>query len=177
MYQCVLMFLVDLAIIVLPMPSIWKLQMPLRRRLSISGLFALGILSCVAALARLPTLAYQNNSTDYTYSIAKSLIWMVVEYNIGLIVGSLPTLRKLGVFRRIFGTAQGESSGFREAYPGAAIRGGSDQRGYQLQSSAWTSRGNGGSAKPNTISKTVEISRSESCERIIETPATYGGRL
>lgn len=42
MYQCVLMFLVDAAIIVLPMPSIWKLQMPLKRRFSISALFGLG---------------------------------------------------------------------------------------------------------------------------------------
>lgn len=42
MYQGVVMFLVDVAIIILPMPSIWTLQMPIRRRLSISALFALG---------------------------------------------------------------------------------------------------------------------------------------
>lgn len=41
-YQGVLMFVVDVVIIVLPMPSIWKLQMPVKRRASISALFALG---------------------------------------------------------------------------------------------------------------------------------------
>ncbi|KAJ5698964.1 hypothetical protein N7462_000969 [Penicillium macrosclerotiorum] len=173
MYQCVLMFMVDVAIIVLPMPSVWKLQMPLKRRLSISALFGLGILSCAAALARLPTLAYQNNTTDYTYSIAKSLLWMLVEYNIGLMVGSLPTLRKLTVLQRIFGTTQ-KSYGYSEGYSGAGIGANPDERSYQLENSVWTSR-NAGSTKPNAIHKTVEISRSESCERIIETP--YGARL
>lgn len=87
MYQGVLMFLVDLTIIALPMPSIWKLQMPLRRKIVIAGLFSLGVLSlrirhvrwpgvlmilligilaCIAALIRLPTLVYQNDATDYT---------------------------------------------------------------------------------------------------------------
>ncbi|KAH8425279.1 uncharacterized protein LDX57_003036 [Aspergillus melleus] len=42
MYQGVLMFAVDLAIFALPIPTIWKLQMPLQRRLTIIGLFGLG---------------------------------------------------------------------------------------------------------------------------------------
>lgn len=42
MYQGVLMFLVDVVIIILPMPTIWKLQMPVRRRQVIAGIFALG---------------------------------------------------------------------------------------------------------------------------------------
>lgn len=42
LYQAVLMFVIDVVIIVLPMPTIWKLQMPLQRRLSIIALFALG---------------------------------------------------------------------------------------------------------------------------------------
>ena len=87
MYQAVLMFVLDMVIICLPMPSIWRLQMPVRRRASITVLFALGelkttmfldisgrfsfvygagILSCVAALIRLPTLVFQNDGGDYT---------------------------------------------------------------------------------------------------------------
>jgi len=88
MYQGVTMLLIDVAIILLPTPSTWSLQMPLRHRVSTTALFALGMylissknvwiilgqivirdigtLSCVAALARLPTLVFQNNTTDYT---------------------------------------------------------------------------------------------------------------
>lgn len=42
MYQGVLMFLIDIVIITMPIPSIWKLQMPLRNRLVLIGLFSLG---------------------------------------------------------------------------------------------------------------------------------------
>lgn len=42
MYQGVLMFVIDIVIITMPIPTIWKLQMPIQRRLSIIGLFSLG---------------------------------------------------------------------------------------------------------------------------------------
>ncbi|BDD59064.1 hypothetical protein MAP00_004302 [Monascus purpureus] len=95
MYQGVLMFLVDVVIIILPMPSIWQLQMPTRKRILIVSMFCPGGLACIAALIRLPTLVYQKDPSDYTYKAAKSLIWMNVEFNIGLIIGSIPTLYRL----------------------------------------------------------------------------------
>lgn len=42
MYQGVIMFVVDVIIIVLPMPSIWSLQMPLKKRLLVLFLFSFG---------------------------------------------------------------------------------------------------------------------------------------
>ncbi|KAJ5091768.1 hypothetical protein NUU61_006638 [Penicillium alfredii] len=42
MYQGVVMFAVDIVIFLMPIPTIWKLQMPIQRRLSIIGLFSLG---------------------------------------------------------------------------------------------------------------------------------------
>ncbi|KAI9045134.1 uncharacterized protein KD926_009548 [Aspergillus affinis] len=107
MYQGVLMFAVDLAIFALPIPTIWKLQMPLKRRLTIIGLFALGLVACVAGLARLPTLVYQKDDTDFTYSGATPLIWMNVEFGLALTTGSLPSLRIL--LRRIPGFSSDKS--------------------------------------------------------------------
>lgn len=43
MYQGVFMFLCDFIILVLPMPSIWALQVPLRKRLLLASLFSFGI--------------------------------------------------------------------------------------------------------------------------------------
>lgn len=99
---------------------------------------------------------------------------MVVEFNIGLVVGSLPTLRKLAAFQRIFGTTQ-RSNAVSDGHSGPGIQSSFGQRGYPLQNTVWSSGGNTGSPKPNTIHKTLEISRSESCERILETPD--GSRL
>lgn len=91
---------------------------------------------------------------------------MVVEYNIGLIVGSLPTLRKLGVFRRILDSSQrslpptgGRSSGI--------IYGHNSQGSYPLQKAGRNSRSLG---KSNIGEGTVVVLRSESSERIIGDP-------
>ncbi|RAH56553.1 hypothetical protein BO85DRAFT_469761 [Aspergillus piperis CBS 112811] len=101
LYQAILMLLFDVSIITLPMPTIWKLQMPIQRRLFIIGLFCLdmlideGFVACSAGLARIPLLDFQVNSTDYTYVGAVPLILMNVKYALGLITGSLPSLRVL----------------------------------------------------------------------------------
>ena len=46
LYQGVLMFLADVVIIILPMPALWTLQLPLKRRLILVGLFSFGTQLC-----------------------------------------------------------------------------------------------------------------------------------
>ncbi|PYH93959.1 hypothetical protein BO71DRAFT_484190 [Aspergillus ellipticus CBS 707.79] len=95
LYQAILMLLFDIMIIGLLIPTIWQLQMPVQRRLFVIGLFAIGFVACAAGLARIPLLGFQENSTDYTYVGAIPLILMNLEYALGLITGSLPSLRVL----------------------------------------------------------------------------------
>ncbi|PYI29207.1 hypothetical protein BP00DRAFT_349252 [Aspergillus indologenus CBS 114.80] len=111
LYQAILMLLFDLMIIGLPMPTIWRLQMPIQRRLFIIGIFCLGLVACAAGLARIPLLGFQENSTDYTYVGAVPLILMNLEYALGLISGSLPSLRVLVRF------IPGLNSSKRSTYP------------------------------------------------------------
>lgn len=48
MYQGVLMFVIDIVIFAMPIPTIWNLQMPIQRRLVIVGVFGIGkFLSCI----------------------------------------------------------------------------------------------------------------------------------
>ncbi|OJI96571.1 hypothetical protein ASPVEDRAFT_23577 [Aspergillus versicolor CBS 583.65] len=95
MTQGVIMFFLDALILSLPIRPVWKLQMPVKKRLMILGLFAIGFLACIAALVRFSTLSYTQDSTNFTKSASTSLIWMVVEFNLGLMSGSLSSLRKL----------------------------------------------------------------------------------
>ncbi|GKZ54449.1 hypothetical protein AnigIFM49718_009855 [Aspergillus niger] len=83
------------------------------------------ILSC-AGLARIPLLDFQVNSTDYTYVGAVPLILMNVEYALGLITGSLPSLRVL--LRNI----PGLNSSRKSTDPGRDWRNGPDHSGYHL---------------------------------------------
>ncbi|RAH39943.1 uncharacterized protein BO95DRAFT_488829 [Aspergillus brunneoviolaceus CBS 621.78] len=70
-----------------------------------------GLVACAAGLARIPLLGFQDNSTDYTYVGAVPLILMNLEYALGLITGSLPSLRVLVRFM------PGLNSSKRSTYP------------------------------------------------------------
>ncbi|KIA75463.1 hypothetical protein HK57_00046 [Aspergillus ustus] len=132
MYQGVLMFVCDVVIIVLPMPAIWKLQMALRKRLLVLFMFSFGFVACVAALVRFSTLVYTKDTTDMTYSAALSLIWMEIEFNFGLLAGSLSSIRQLFKIKSIFSS--------KERY-------GSSSRGYELHASARNGNNNSNSNK------------------------------
>jgi hypothetical protein len=45
MYQGVIMFVCDVIIIILPMPSIWALQLPMKKRFLLLGMFSFGMYS------------------------------------------------------------------------------------------------------------------------------------
>lgn len=140
-----------------------------------------GTLACIAALVRLPTLKYQNDSTDYTcrlsflYSIgvlkcsakfnletdsaSKSMIWMNVEFNLGLIVGSLPSLAKLPVLNSLLSpnSSQGLSGSFANNALSSGSRG---QGGHPLHLATWEQK----------FLKRESRTGNESCERMIKTP-------
>ncbi|KAL2842172.1 hypothetical protein BJY01DRAFT_256822 [Aspergillus pseudoustus] len=134
MYQGVLMFVCDVVIIVLPMPAIWKLQMALRKRLLVLFMFSFGVVACVAALVRFSTLVYTKDTTDMTYSAALSLIWMEIEFNFGLLAGSLSSIRQLFKIKSIFSS--------KERY-------GSSSRGYELHGGGTGGGGGSASARHN----------------------------
>ncbi|KAI5778019.1 hypothetical protein EDC01DRAFT_719575 [Geopyxis carbonaria] len=110
MSQGVIMFVTDCIILILPMSSLWRLNQPLRKRLQVMILFSLGFVACAASLVRFTTLVYTKDQTDFTYSSAASLVWMNVEFNLGLVAGSLPSLRLLPGVRMLFSSWKGRST-------------------------------------------------------------------
>ncbi|KAJ5090285.1 hypothetical protein N7532_008969 [Penicillium argentinense] len=162
MYQGVLMFFIDIAIITMPIPTIWKLQMPIQRRLSIIGVFSLGLVACAVGLARLPTLVYQKNITDFTYAGATPLIWLNMEFGLALVTGSLPSMRVLLRSLPGFGSANKTSSKTRSQEWSSN----NDQAKYPLgNQNRWSKKPLG----RNINLETFESLASESQERIVHT--------
>ncbi|EAU29288.1 predicted protein [Aspergillus terreus NIH2624] len=156
MYQGVVMFVCDVIIVGLPILPIWGLQMPVKRRLSVVFLFSFGILASAAALVRFSTLAYTKDSVDITYSASTSLIWMEIEFNIGLLAGSLSSVRQLFKIRSIF------SSHERSTGPDSKLASGN----YELRKKApWKDRGIMKTSELHT--RVDELVRPESQERIV----------
>lgn len=87
---------INLAIIILPMPTIWGLHMPIRRRLLVMGVFAIGLIPCASLIARLVLFASAAEfSSDPTWWISKTENWVLAEYSSGLICASLIHLKPI----------------------------------------------------------------------------------
>ncbi|KAJ5971293.1 uncharacterized protein N7479_001211 [Penicillium vulpinum] len=105
LYQAVLIFVCDVIILLAPMAILCRLQMPTRKIIALVAIFGSGIIACISPVVRFSTLDYlRNGTTDLTYDSASSLYWMAIEFNLGLVAGSLSSLRPLPLFCR-FGSS------------------------------------------------------------------------
>ncbi|KAH8129490.1 hypothetical protein ACSS6W_009973 [Trichoderma asperelloides] len=86
--------LMDVIVLVLPIPVILKLQMNRRAKLSVLAVFVLGAFVCITSIERLISLNF--NATfilDFTWATGTSVIWTQVESTVGVICACAPSLR------------------------------------------------------------------------------------
>lgn len=84
--------LVDLVVIFLPLPPIWKLQASNTRKWALSLLFGIGISALVASCIRLSV--YMNHTAQYLAPSYTNIMvmWIVIEPSIYLIAACLPAM-------------------------------------------------------------------------------------
>ncbi|KAH3910065.1 hypothetical protein HBI56_127970 [Parastagonospora nodorum] len=99
----------DLCILILPLPCIWALKLPSARKAQVFGVFLLGGFALSAATVRMVICIKQNTPSNAVreelimgmpiYDIvgitSHGLFWTVVEVNVALIACCLPTLRPI----------------------------------------------------------------------------------
>lgn len=134
MYQAVLLFACDIVIFLLPFPALMKLNMRSSKKTALLLVFGSGLVACIAPAIRFESIQfYKSGSSDTTcklaaisfspefnqllmrqcYSLdagAESLYWMAIEYNLGLVAGSLTGLRPLISRLGVLGSSKGNSS-------------------------------------------------------------------
>ncbi|KAI0439389.1 hypothetical protein F4803DRAFT_46883 [Xylaria telfairii] len=94
-------FIIDVMILVLPQRVIWKLRMSTMKRLGLSFVFAVGILTCVSALVRLIFTITSLHADDITYAYSAVGLWTVAEITCGFIVFSvIATSKSFASFKR-----------------------------------------------------------------------------
>jgi hypothetical protein len=88
--------LTDFIIMFMPVPMIWSLQMAVKKKLAITGMFTVGLFVVGAGIARLYVYlitSYEKESNpDFIADFTLFLLWSDIEANVAVVSASLPTL-------------------------------------------------------------------------------------
>ncbi|RDW56811.1 hypothetical protein BP5796_12878 [Coleophoma crateriformis] len=84
----------DLVILVLPMPILYKSNIPSNQKAALMFVFALGGFVMITSIFRMQTIDLSSTSPDTTYEITSSL-WTIVEENVGIICACLPMCKHI----------------------------------------------------------------------------------
>ncbi|AEO68745.1 uncharacterized protein THITE_2118352 [Thermothielavioides terrestris NRRL 8126] len=91
--QAVLNITTDGVIIFLPIPTIHSLHMPLKQRITVGGILALGSAACIASIVRVAYVRAMVNNPDVTFTQCSAAVWSLLEMNLGILCNSLAALK------------------------------------------------------------------------------------
>ncbi|KAF2002055.1 hypothetical protein P154DRAFT_431759 [Amniculicola lignicola CBS 123094] len=94
----------------LPIPLIWQLQLNTRTKISLIAVLSLGWFACAAAIIKAVQQWNVLNDPDWTVHSSFN-VWNYIEFTIGIIAASLPSLKPL--FNWFLQTARAITSGGR----------------------------------------------------------------
>jgi hypothetical protein len=86
----------DIMILLLPMPLVWKLEVPVTQKVALVAVFTVGIFAVFTSCMRVTTLDLFATSPDNTYNI-ENVMWTIIEPNVAVVCSCLPILRPLVV--------------------------------------------------------------------------------
>ncbi|KAK4159494.1 hypothetical protein QBC43DRAFT_221924, partial [Cladorrhinum sp. PSN259] len=95
-----LSILEDVAILLLPVPQVWRLQIDRRRRLAVLAVFSIGSFACFTSMIRMKYVVQYSATFDATWDNVDIVIWSAIEQFSAMFCGSLPPLRLLLVNAR-----------------------------------------------------------------------------
>ncbi|KAH7094508.1 hypothetical protein FB567DRAFT_484751 [Paraphoma chrysanthemicola] len=99
----------DVLLIAIPVPTIWGLQMPMKQKVGLTIMFAVGsIRTIVTSIVRLVVLIPALTSMDQPWVIGVGTLWIFIEANLLVICACLPTLRRF--FKHVAPRFIGEDS-------------------------------------------------------------------
>ncbi|KAL3440935.1 hypothetical protein BJX65DRAFT_314333 [Aspergillus insuetus] len=99
---------INLAILILPIRPLLRLELPLANRLALLAIFSMGIVTMIFAGIRLNAVLHLD-FTDFPYGVRMSHIWTISENAVALIVSSSIYLRPM--FDRAFALRNRSTAG------------------------------------------------------------------
>ncbi|KAH6658352.1 hypothetical protein BKA67DRAFT_656549 [Truncatella angustata] len=93
MLQAIAGGVTDLLLMVQPIPTVLRLHMSKKHKAALVAWFGIGIITLAAAVMRLVSLLSMIDSPDVPWTMADAMLWLVVESNLIVLCGCLPTFR------------------------------------------------------------------------------------
>ncbi|KAH7159466.1 hypothetical protein B0J13DRAFT_670219 [Dactylonectria estremocensis] len=89
-------FLMDIAILILPVLEVFRLRLRLGQKLAISALFVIGTIVCLASVGAIyEALSYDPKSTQMPHDYGMYCVWGSVELNMAIVSACFPLLRPI----------------------------------------------------------------------------------
>jgi hypothetical protein len=85
----------DVIILVLPIRTIWNLNMSRRKKIAVSGVLGFGASSVVVAACRFIILAELGYTQDPSYVLGKMVIVAAIEIQLAIVAVNLPAMKSL----------------------------------------------------------------------------------
>ncbi|KAH0430687.1 hypothetical protein CcaCcLH18_07602 [Colletotrichum camelliae] len=96
----------DLILFIQPIPFLWRLQLPIIKRLGLIAMLSLGLMVCAISVIRMHSVTEMG--LDDTHDLAVPIIWSEAEVSTLIVCSCVPFLRKLAQrvpwYQRIFET-------------------------------------------------------------------------
>ncbi|KAF2645134.1 hypothetical protein P280DRAFT_390538 [Massarina eburnea CBS 473.64] len=87
--------ILDIYILILPMRTVWTLQMPIRRKIAILSVFSFGISALLVGLVRFHSLISLNSNTNTSHGVGEMMIVAALEFNLATLAVNLPAMKCL----------------------------------------------------------------------------------
>ncbi|KAL8715376.1 MAG: hypothetical protein Q9220_000709 [cf. Caloplaca sp. 1 TL-2023] len=84
--------ILDVIVIALPMPMLWRLQMPTSKKAAITAIFGVGGAICVITILRIVSV-HNLDLNDLSYTAVEDGIWSDLEPCLGIVNACLPVLQ------------------------------------------------------------------------------------
>lgn len=124
----------DVLVLALPLPVLWRLQMSVRDKLTVTSMFSLGFATIALVLWRLSVTQRTRDSPDWTATLCEVGVIGVLEVHIGILAVCIPTLgplfngyvkpifNRLGIMKTGNATKTGGKKSFLETIGGSGSK-------------------------------------------------------
>ncbi|CZR68781.1 related to integral membrane protein PTH11 [Phialocephala subalpina] len=105
----------DIAMLSLPMPELYKLSMSTKKKVHIMLMFGVGFFVVIISILRLKALIQFASTMNVTQDYVDLGIWSTIEVPVGVICASMPSIRPLlrNIFPKLFSTTKNDSAGMQ----------------------------------------------------------------